>query len=295
MTPCSLAILAVVFNLADSIMKCFFITGHNRSGTNLISKLLNGATNARVFEELSPKLGYEAREKHKGHFPSRDTVKKFIEVQKKPHIELVNEMGLVFGDKNSNYIPFLTEIAEVWPDAKFVIAVRDGRDVVTSHCNYFANTGKKVFQMAEDVGDSGDQYPVANLWDYSRLRPREGEARYSDWQDMSLFAKCCFSWAYTNDILFSALATINESRWFVIDVSNISTQVVRAAFDFLGLEGFSAQSVSALINSQENKTKIKRQVSWAEWSAEERKMYEEYCQLVHEKLYGPINWEVQGI
>jgi hypothetical protein len=271
-------------------MRCFFITGQNRSGSTLVQRLLNEATNARVFEELSPKMGYEAREKHEGHFPSREAAKIFIKTQKEEHIKLVNQMGLIFGDKNANYIPFLTEMAEVWPGAKFIILIRDGRDVVTSWCNFQVSTGKKVFQMAEDLAEGGDAYPVCNLWDYSRLRPRKGEEFYSEWQRFDLFTKSCFSWSYTNGVLFDALSGIPPDRWSVLNVSAISAAVVKSVYSFLGLQGFDEGQISSLLRSGVNESRVRAQPKWLDWTEHQKTIYEMFCKGMHQKLFGELSW-----
>jgi hypothetical protein len=271
-------------------LRCFFITGHNRSGTNLVSKVLNEARNARVFEELSPKMGYEAREKHEGHFPSREAAKGFIKAQKHEHIKLVNEMGYVFGDKNANYIPFLSEMAEVWASSKFVIVIRDGRDVVTSYCNFYASTGKKVFQMAEDVGEGGDRYPVCNLWDYSRLRPRKGEELHEEWQDLDLFSKSCFSWAYTNEILFDVLQGIARERYFLLNTSAITLAFVRDTYEFLGLEGFDETRIGCLLRSGVNRSRSRIESHWGDWTESQRSVYEGFCGDMHRRLLGELKW-----
>ena len=271
-------------------MRCFFITGQNRSGSTLVQRLLNEATNARVFEELSPKMGYEAREKHEGRFPSRDAAKMFIKTQKNEHIKLVNEMGYVFGDKNANYIPFLTEMAEVWPSAKFVILLRDGRDVVTSWCNFQASTGKNVFQMEEDIGEGGDLYPVCNLWDYSRLRPLKGEQYHKEWKSLDLFTKSCFSWSYTNRVLYEALAKIPADRWLQLNVSAISPASTKSVYDFLGLEGFDEARIASLLGSGINSTSVEAQAGWKKWPADRRSTYETFCGEMHRKLFGSLDW-----
>jgi hypothetical protein len=272
------------------VVRCFFITGQNRSGSTLVQRILNEASNARVFEELSPKMGYEAREKHEGHFPSREAAKTFIKTQKNEHIKLVNEMGFIFGDKNANYIPFLTEMAEVWPEAKFVILIRDGRDVVTSWCNFQTSTGKNVFQMAEDRGEGGTLFPVCDLWDYSRLRPRKGEEFRSEWQNFDVFTKSCFSWSYTNGILFDALGKISRDRWVVLNVSAISTAIVKGVYDFLGLQGFDKERIDALLQGGVNESRVRVHPKWPEWADHQKRTYETFCSAMHQKLFGGLNW-----
>lgn len=273
-------------------MNNFFIVGAPRSGTTFIVKLLNIASNVKVFSEQSPKLGYEARERHIGHFKSKEDAEEFIRVQKEEHIRLVNEMGYVYGDKNPNYLPFVKDMTNVFNNIKFVFVYRDGRDVIRSLINW-TYTGRKLFNMIDDI-DGGDEYPIQNLWDYSRLRPRKGEKYYDEWKECSKFEKCCISWSYYNQYMLEICSEIDGEIFIKIDVSNSDIEDYKELFNFLSLSGANYEDINNIINSNIN-TSIKDNNMnyfnhYSLWSPEQKNLYEKYCGDTHIKLFGELKW-----
>jgi len=268
---------------------CFFIFGMPRSGTTFLSKVLDMATNANVHIEQSPKLGYESRQKHLGRFQSSKKAIDFIKYQKDEFITQVNEKGLIYGDKNPNFLPFLIEMSEAWPSSKFVYIYRDGRDVVTSLLNW-NGSGKNIFQMYEDGIENGAKYPVQDLWDYSRIRPLINEKYHDKWKFFSLFEKCCVYWSYYNEIAMEKVTQIKKERVFHLNVTYASADTYESLFKFLGLLGFDNEYLELLVYKKVNTSSFNDFKNWTDWTETEKLTYEKYCANTHKKLIGQLNW-----
>lgn len=277
--------------------EAFFIFGAPRSGTTFLATVLNTATNARVFVEDAPKLGYESRVKHLEHFHDINHSKRFIKEQKDANIQQVNNDNYIYGDKNPNFLPFLIEMSEVWPKAKFIFIYRDGRDVVNSLIRW-NKSGKKIFQMAEDGVENGAKYPVQDLWDYSRLRPKEGEMYHDNWKQLTLFEKCCIYWNYYNLYALHELSKISTKRTMMVNVSNANVSNYRGLFNFLNLNDFRESTVEEILKRKIN-TSMSAPASdsgfkrWEMWLDLEKKLYEKYALEAHLKLFKKLKLEIK--
>lgn len=100
-----------------------------------------------------------------------------------------NERGkdsLVWGDKNNYYIHHLNEIKAIFPRAKYIHLVRDGRDVGCSYRNlskiksdsaYFPNLPSSVEEIASEWKDNNEKIRVY----LNNLRPQDHLlVRYED-------------------------------------------------------------------------------------------------------------------
>lgn len=280
--------------------QAFFILGAPRSATTFLATVLNTAMNARVFVEQVPKLGYESREKYLGHFNSFEDSKNFIKSQKNTFIQNINNDGYIYGDKNPNFLPFLRELCEVWPKSKFVYIYRDGRDVVSSLLKW-NDSGKKIFQMVEDGVEDGAMYPVQDLWDYSRLRPRKGEPHYESWQELSLFEKCCIYWNNYNLLALDELSKVANDRVISVNVTKSNASDYAGLFDFLELKEFDENLVAGILEQKINNSKFVSENSannqiannWQKWTDEQKKTYEKYALAAHLKLFNKLDWSIK--
>lgn len=274
-------------------INCFFVFGAPRSGTTFMSKLLKIAQNARVYSEQSPKLGYESRQKHLGNFKSYQDSKGFMKIQKQDSIDIVNELGYIYGDKNINFLPFLKEMHETWENSKFVFIFRDGRDVVSSMYNW-SLSGGNIFEMEEDLGlGKGTKLPIHDLWDYSRIRPRKEEAFHDEWISLDLFQKLCVYWQYYNNYALKLINEIGKERFFFVNSTNFNEKDYEKLFEFLHLEGFDENICKALINKKvntSNSNTSERFPSWKNWTKEQKNFYEKVAEDVHGKLIGELIW-----
>ena len=141
----------------------FFIVGNDRSGTTLLRLILDGGPDAAIPPESMFLTDYSAV-RQGGSLDDPDTAARFLsEVWRHPKVRLwelapppplprglTHEAAYRFvveapfrayaakagktrwGDKTPHYVHHIDELLELWPNARFVVLVRDGRDVALS-------------------------------------------------------------------------------------------------------------------------------------------------------------------
>lgn len=264
----------------------FFIFGSPRSATTAFANILDFADNAKVFIEQQPKMGYESREKYEGHF---DDSKSFIFSSKNEHILNVHHKNLHYGDKNQNYLVFIEDIIKAWPNAKLLFLYRDGRDVVRSLMNWKNDSKRnnKIFNMKEDNFNSNKIYPVQDLWDYSRIRPKKGESYYEGWKEMNEFEKICWYWASYNEIALNSLEVLDRNRYLMLNMSdNNLIENIENAYKFLDLLGFDKVKIQSLLQSKINRTPYNSYIFpiYDEWNKSHKEVFSYYCNDIMNKL-----------
>lgn len=182
-------------------MKKVFILGNPRSGTSLFRLMLNQHSkivappesgfmqwwfkkyknwdisdnfNNRINEFLDDL--YESR-KFETWKINRNALKEIILLKKpKDYAQLTECVYLAYdsnpenikiiADKNNYYINHLTELKKIWPDAKFIHIIRDGRDVACSYLDmseletdspYKPNLPENIRKIAKDWVDNNNE------------------------------------------------------------------------------------------------------------------------------------------
>ena len=58
----------------------------------------------------------------------------------------INKTPKILGDKNNYYINHLSELIDIFPEAKYIHIVRDGRDVACSYLDLHSNSSKSAYK-----------------------------------------------------------------------------------------------------------------------------------------------------
>ncbi len=259
-------------------IQAFFILGCPRSGTTAVSKMLDTSINADVFIEQDPKLCIESRELSKGLF---DNPLKYIATTKKGKITITNTKGKLYGDKNPNYLPFIPYLENLW-QPKYVLVVRDGRDVVRSMLS-----GRKIrkggfYSLPEDNTESKISDPKLDYWDYSRLRPNHGEPFYENWRAITVFEKACWLWANYNNKALKYFKYVPKDRWLLLYIDDNVVNNIEKCFGFLDLDGFNYETISKLakkkINSIYQKTNQPHDIPhYSEWDEIQKNIFAKHA------------------
>lgn len=244
------------------------VTGAFRSGTTAMCHILGIATNAEVHVEDPPKMCHEARARYEGR-STADDLEAVMDARSQAAKKTLDK-GLKYVDKNPNHLMFLDAAIRRF-DSRTLICIRDGREVVRSMMDWHAIQGKSIFTLAEDDPDSdrhGDDHP----WDDSLLRPRPGEPLHDKWRTVSRFEHCAWYWNRYNELALEAAERHGAERVMTIDMTNADVDTYARAFAFLGLEGFDADRVTALMQARINSVKWRsgeedRFPHWPHWDA----------------------------
>ncbi|MFX0115108.1 MAG: sulfotransferase [Candidatus Hodarchaeota archaeon] len=260
--------------------KTFYIIGCPRSGTTAVAKILNTATNAEVHVEQEPKreLCIAARNLYKKQLSNPLET---IRALKGKQISSASERGLVYGDKNPNYLQFVPYIDAVW-NSKFIFVLRDGREVVRSSMASYKHWSGNYYGLEEDGEVSNPVSPEDDWWDYSRLRPNPGHPYYEQWKGLSRFEKCCWNWNEFNSQIIQHTGKLDKKKWALINMNHTTSEYLREIFDFLELEGFSASLVDEMLSSRINSLMEKAGLEhdyphWDNWSQNKMKIFNKHC------------------
>lgn len=165
----------------------FFVAGAPKSGTTWLQRLLDAhpevmcAGEGHIADKLAPLLRgafgeynqhqklvtervYEGTPYYKGLTGKQLDLVTAVMAGMIMGSRPIDEGVRCIGDKTPRYTMFLEDLRRVFPAAKFIHIVRDGRDVVVSTCYHVLRTGDdKVFQK-----DDGNFYKwvgqFANTW-----------------------------------------------------------------------------------------------------------------------------------
>lgn len=196
-----------------------FIVGCPRSGTTLLERIVNAHPDlaivhesrwiARLYEErrgltasglVTPKLAErlcQPRSFVPFDLDGEEMARMVAQHDGAPFRGLVTELFDIYaerhgkplaGDKSPGYVRYLPLLQELWPAAKFVHIVRDGRDVFLS----VADWGKGAARFASYATDPA--VTVARWWEWYVRLGREaaeslGPARYYELKYESLVAE----------------------------------------------------------------------------------------------------------
>jgi hypothetical protein len=255
----------------------FFIIGCARSGTTAVTKILNSSNNSKIYVEQEPNLCIESRNLYKGVL---DSPVEIIKNAKEQQIKTENEKGLIFGDKNPNYLPFIPYMEKLW-QPKYVFVVRDGRDVVRSLMDWNKVCKGNIYGMKEDDESSNINSPEQDWWDYSRLRPNPGDAYFKGWRGLTRFEKCCWYWNEFNAQSLKYCLSIDNNRWRIINLNKVSSGDFEKLFEFLRLNGFNSKEINTMLSSRINTSKDRGKVisefpSWTSWSDKQMEIFHKH-------------------
>lgn len=236
--------------------RIYFVVTCGRSGSTSLSRILDTAKNGTCLVEPRPDLTIESRDLLEGRL---DEPRRVLVEQMFPRIAKVMDRGQIYGEKNLTlgpFIPFLYEMLK----CKFVHLVRDGRDVVSSFMNWHNEVYGTIYRECKE---SGPLSPVArkysgavpiaeDTYDYSRPRPGRDDPFYHEWAQFSRFEMISWYWAFSNRMYREHLASVPREDWISLDYTNVSSQDIKNAFEFLGLAGFDEESITAMLQSKIN-------------------------------------------
>ncbi len=260
---------------ATNAASLFFGASAGRSGTMTLANLLNAEDRVVCLHEGKIRRLEESGEQwlpfltlqNLEAYRHPDRAVEIFRRMRSKIVALAEEHDLVaLGDIAYNNSPFVGAIPEVFPQARLMVLIRDGRDFVRS-----AYTGDQ--EDPTPVGWPKDR-PLSKLEQYialGRLRPAGSSAEDSPWHRLTPLEKNAWLWAETNRIIFDNLSRWPEDRVlvlrledFVADPLATYAQVRR----FLRLPGPMPEAAPRLIEKKINHRSHYVLPPWKEWSPE---------------------------
>jgi len=253
-------------------IKKVFIVSTGRTGTKFLARFLNQFEDCYCFHEPKPDF-LKMAIKYTHNDISTARVRKKILQNRLPFLRDTKRKDCEFFiESNNRYFSLLKPLKEVFPKARIIHIIRDGRDYVRS-------------------GMNRDWYTEQDSEDRLKASDFPQDPCYIDWDEMSRFAKICWRWQKKDGFIYEAIK----------DMENVLTLKFREIFhkpdnpgldrliDFIGLDEKEAEKLKNLhINNKVNASPEHTISHWKNWSSERKQKFEEIAGDHMQKYY---SWE----
>ena len=178
-----------------------------------------------------------------------------------------------YGESDQNLSLLLDPLLDLFPSARVIWLIRDGRDVVASG-------------IARNWYGSGVSSSVRRAaWDAHRLQgDRVGDVSERVWAGWSPFEKNCWYWAYVNRTVRSRLELLDRSQWVLVRIEELPDQIA-TLFQHVG-----AEPTEVTVERHNQSTKAARR--WDKWTNDEHEAFDRICGSEMDAAYP--GWRVEG-
>jgi len=242
----------------------FFIVSSGRSGTAMLHKALSAVAGVEMHHEYAVQITQPL------------AVKRYLGTVNEAQTRAVldetfgaavrHARGTHWGDSSNKLSWLVPDLAALFPDARFVHLVRDGRKVASS---YFHKLGDETYDdrsnaALQDWYDGAGSAPPPEK-PYWWPVPRRGDASAEAFRRFDQFERICWHWAEINRVARVALAELPRERTLFVRLEELvqSPDKVQELFDFLGIvfteDRFAAFARPHNVNKPEDKLLDERQ------------------------------------
>lgn len=218
--------------------QAFFIVSSGRSGTAMLQKVLSAAGDIEMHHEYMVHLVQPlAVRRYMGWADAADVTA----ILQSTHAAALHYSEKArWGDSSNKLSWLIPELAALFPDAKFVHLVRDGRKVASSYFHKLADEcydDRSTAVLAAHACDRGRvpaPPPEKKYW-WPLARP--GDPFANDFPAFNQFERICWHWAQINRVILEALAALPGGRQLFARLEDLETSLtdVKALFEFLEL------------------------------------------------------------
>jgi len=214
----------------------FFIVSSGRSGTAMLHKALS--TDADMHHEYMVQITQPlAVRRYLGLIDS----KKALETLAETHLAAVGYSPAAHWGDSSNKLSWLIpELAELFPRAKFIHLVRDGRKVAGSYLRKlgeecYDDRSTRILQAHCDSPSHAPAPPPEKK--YWWPVPRRDDPMARAFRSYSQFERICWHWAEINSVIIESLAALPRERQLFVALEDLRSSPCEAKrlYDFLNL------------------------------------------------------------
>lgn len=201
-----------------------------------------------LHKALSAKPGVEMHHEYAVQITQPLAVKRYLgllddsETQKILHetfgAAVLHSRAAYWGDSSNKLSWLIPDLAALFPEARFVHLVRDGRKVASS---YFHKLGNETYDDRSNAalqafydGQGAMPPPEKPYW---WPVPRKTDPLAADFRRFNQFQRIAWHWAEINRVAMAALAALPQDRTLFVRLEDLrdSPSLVRELHDFLGL------------------------------------------------------------
>jgi len=240
-----------------------FILSTGRSGTTSIANMLSAVPGAVIVHERKPKLLPEAVAALRGTMPETALVELLRTTRDPASLGATT----IAGESNQRLSFVLPALSKAFPDARYILLQRDGREVVDSlHHRWWYHPREAHLR-----------HPTLREWAETRVQGTDLAMPHAEWSEMSSFARCAWYWS-----IVPTLVRRDASRLGLplLEIRLEDLSASRAALEsFLSLPN---GSIAAPPRS--NATRSARP-SWRAWSPSMRRDFARHAGAEMDRCY----------
>jgi hypothetical protein len=223
--------------MAQHTQPVFFV-GSGRSGTRTIFKMLSGVRDVEIHHEyLCTHIQPVAALYAMGRLSRPDAAARFSEL----HGAAIHHSTARLWMDCSNKLSWIIEpIADVFPQAKFVLIVRDGRKVSSSYFHKLSDEmydDRSVAALDAWLKDPSSEVMPPPEKKYWWNIPQPGQPFHEEFPAFNQFERCCYQWREANRIVLEFFERLPEDRTATFKLEELVSDQNRlsAMLDFVGV------------------------------------------------------------
>jgi len=214
----------------------FFIVSSGRSGTAMLHKALSAVPGVEMHHEYMVQITQPLAVRRYLGLTDAGETRRLIGETYGGAIRYSDASH--WGDSSNKLSWLIPDLAALFPKARFVHLVRDGRKVASSYFHKLGNecyddTSTRILQAHLD-SDAPAPPPEKKYW---WPLPRRGSADAGRFRAFSQFERICWHWAELNRVVLEGLSRISAERTLFVKLEDLraSPFEVRGLYEFLGL------------------------------------------------------------
>jgi Sulfotransferase family len=215
----------------------FFIVSSGRSGTAMLQKVLSGLPDVEMHHEYMVQITQPLAVKRYLGLIGAEEARRVIS---RTHGAAIHySQAAHWGDSSNKLSWLIPDLAGLFPDARFVHLVRDGRKVASS---YFHKLGAECYDdrstaiLEAHLADAQIPAPPPEK-KYWWPQPRRGSSDATAFRRYDQFERICWHWAEINRVAMDELGRLPPERSLFVRLEDLreSPAALRALYDFLNL------------------------------------------------------------
>lgn len=199
-----------------------FIVSSGRSGTFALVDVLKQNDDIQVYHEFLFELILKNAVLYKMELVDSDTIKSLLQETYSASMFYSRKKKWV---DCSNALPWIiSPLAEMFPAAKFIHLIRDGRKVVSSFYNKFSSVMYEdgcVSDMLDWLDNKGDYPSPPAEKRYWRPIPVYNKEIYEKFLKYDQFQRLCYYWSELNEHTETALEKISEAQRITVKFEDL--------------------------------------------------------------------------
>jgi hypothetical protein len=215
----------------------FFIVSSGRSGTAMLHKALSSKPEVEMHHEYAVQITQPLAVRRYLGLIGEDAARRTIDETFGAAIHHCR--ARLWGDSSNKLSWLIADLAAVFPEARFVHLVRDGRKVTSS---YFHKLGAENYDDRSNAimqaHYDGRTCPPPPEKPYWWPVPRRGDAMAEAFRNFDQFQRICWHWTEINRVILDSLAALPENRTLFARLEDLtqSPSQVRGLMNFLNLD-----------------------------------------------------------